>query len=106
MLYHNEVFGEPEVGHRIEGFVKKIREDGKIDLITQLRGTRGTTDLGTVIKEELRSQGGFLPLNDKSDPQEIYRLFGVSKKKFKMAIGRLFKHRDITIDEDGIRLAE
>lgn len=106
MLYHNEVFGEPEVGHRIEGFVKKIREDGKIDLITQLRGTRGTTDLGTVIKEELQSQGGFLPLNDKSDPQEIYRLFGVSKKKFKMAIGRLFKHRDITIDEDGIRLAE
>lgn len=106
ILYHNEVFGEPEVGQRIEGFVKKIREDGKIDLITQLRGTRGTTDLGKVIKEELASQGGFLPLNDKSDPQEIYQLFGVSKKKFKMAIGRLFKHRDITIDEDGIRLTD
>ena len=59
-----------------------------------------------MIKEELRSQGGFLPLNDKSDPEDIYELFGVSKKKFKMAIGRLYKHRDITIDENGIRLAE
>lgn len=106
ILYHNEVFGDLEIGQTTEGYVKKIREDGKIDLITQLRGTRGTTDLGKVIKDELRSRGGFLPLNDKSDPVEIYDLFGVSKKKFKMAIGRLYKHRDITIDEDGIRLAD
>jgi predicted RNA-binding protein (virulence factor B family) len=57
-----------------------------------------------VIKDELKSHGGFLPINDKSDPEAIYELFGVSKKKFKMAIGRLYKHRDITIESDGIRL--
>ena len=106
ILYYNEVFQDLEIGQRTTGYIKKIREDGKIDLITQLRGTRGTTDLGKVIKEELRANGGFLPLNDKSDPEDIYELFGVSKKKFKMAIGRLFKHRDITIDENGIRLTD
>lgn len=104
ILYHNEVFGEVAVGDRLEGYVKKVRADGKVDLMTQLRGTRGTTDLGLLILQELESQGGFLPITDKSGPEEIYELFGVSKKKFKMAVGRLYKHRNIDLQEDGIRL--
>ena len=104
VLYHNEVFGDLEYGDSLTGFVKKVREDGKIDLMTQLRGTRGTTDLGRVIKAELEARGGFLPLTDKSAPEEIYDIFGVSKKKFKMAVGRLYKHRDIILEPGGIRL--
>jgi len=105
ILYHNEVFQDLRYGDSLTGYVKKIREDGKIDLMTQLRGTRGTTDLGQIILEELRSRDGFLALTDKSDPEEIYDIFGVSKKKFKMALGRLFKHRDVTLHDDGVRLA-
>lgn len=105
ILYHNEVFQDVFYGQSLTGYIKKVREDGKVDLMTQLRGTRGTTDLGRVIMDEIRDRGGFLPLTDKSDPEDIYQVFGVSKKKFKMAVGRLYKHRDIILDEDGIRLA-
>lgn len=106
VLYHNEVFQDLDYGQRLSGYVKKIREDGKVDLMTQLRGTRGTTDLGRLIKEKLRENGGFLPLTDKSPPEEIYRLFGVSKKKYKMAVGRLYKHQDVALEPDGVRLVE
>jgi predicted RNA-binding protein (virulence factor B family) len=105
ILYHNEVFQDIFYGDSLTGYVKKVREDGKVDLMTQLRGTRGTTDLGSIIMAEIRERGGFLPLTDKSPPDDIYQVFGVSKKKFKMAVGRLYKHRDITLDDDGIRLA-
>lgn len=103
VLYHNEVFAELDYGDQIVGYIKKVRDDGKVDLMSQPRGTHGTTDLGRVILRKLEEADGFLPLTDKSPPEEIYDLFGVSKKKFKMAIGRLYKHRDITIDSDGIR---
>ena len=105
ILYHNEVFQDVFYGQRLTGYVKKVRDDGKVDLMTQLRGTRGTTDLGREIMAEIRERGGFLPLTDKSPPDEVYEIFGVSKKKFKMAVGRLYKHRDIVLAEDGIRLA-
>lgn len=104
ILYHNEVFQELQYGDHLAGYVKKVREDGKVDLMTQLRGTRGTTDLGMEILEELQAQGGFLPLTDKSPPEKIYETFGVSKKKFKMAVGRLYKHRNISLENNGIRL--
>lgn len=106
LLYHNEVFGTLDRGDSLTAYIKKVRDDGKLDLMTQLRGTRGTTDLGSVIKDELRARGGFLPLTDKSPPGEIYEIFGVSKKKFKMAVGRLYKHRDVILESDGIRLSE
>lgn len=104
ILYHNEVFQTLDYGDTLTGYIKKIRDDGKIDLMTQLRGTRGTTDLGQQILDKLKQEDGFLPLTDKSDPDDIYETFGVSKKKFKMAVGRLYKHRNITLERDGIRL--
>lgn len=103
ILYHNEVFANLEVGDRVTGYVKKIREDGKVDLMSQLRGTSGTPELAEIILDELQARGGFLPVNDKSAPEDIYDLFGVSKKKFKMALGGLYKARQITFEEDGIR---
>ncbi|KYG62414.1 GntR family transcriptional regulator [Bdellovibrio bacteriovorus] len=104
MLYANEVFERLDIGQKINGFVKQVRPDGKIDLLMQAMGNFGTSDLSVKILEALKAKGGFLPVTDKTDPEEIYRLFGVSKKKYKMALGGLYKKRQIAIEDNGIRL--
>ena len=107
VLYHSEVFQPLSYGQRIKGFIKKLREDGKIDLILQQAGHKAAQgDIGPKILEELKKQGGFLPVNDKTSAETIYELFGVSKKKYKIALGGLYKKRLITVDDDGIRLAK
>jgi len=104
VLYRNEIFKPIRIGQRIPGFVKKIREDGKIDLSLQQTGGRDVEDIGEVILSLLDKRGGFLPICDKTSAEVIYDLFGVSKKKFKMTLGGLYKKRLITIEADGIRL--
>ncbi len=107
VLYHSEIFEVLKYGDRLKGFVKKVREDSKIDLIIQQAGHKAAQgDIGPRILEELKTQGGFLPINDKTPPETIYDLFGVSKKKYKIALGGLYKKKLITVDEDGIRLAK
>lgn len=104
MLYHSEVFQKLQYGQRIQGFIKKVRDDGKIDLILQRPGhLAAMDDIGPRILEEIIKAGGFLAITDKSDAQQIYELFGVSKKKFKIALGGLYKKRLISIAPDGIR---
>ncbi|CAE79286.1 S1-like domain-containing RNA-binding protein [Bdellovibrio bacteriovorus] len=105
MLYANEVFQQLEYGQRLKGFIKQVRDDGKIDLRLNEAGHKATADIGERIMELLKSKGGFLPITDKTDPEAIYDLFGVSKKKYKMALGGLYKKRLITVHDDGIRLA-
>ena len=90
------------VGERVPGFIRKIREDGKIDLSLQQAGYRAFEDIGQVILSRLESRGGFLPVGDKTSAEVIYDLFGVSKKKFKMTIGGLYKKKQIRIEDDGI----
>ncbi len=105
VLYANEVFQPLRQGQKIEGYIKKMRPDGKIDLSLQRSGHKATReDVGPKILESLKEKNGFLPINDKTPPEEIYRLFGVSKKQFKVALGGLYKKRLITVHEDGIRL--
>lgn len=105
ILYGNEVFQPLRQGQKIEGYIKKMRPDGKIDLSLQRSGHKATReDVGPKILESLKEKNGFLPINDKTPPEEIYRLFGVSKKQFKVALGGLYKKRLITVHEDGIRL--
>lgn len=105
ILYNSEVFQEIQYGQKIKGFVKKVREDGKIDLILQKSGhAAAQEDIGPKIIEEIKKAGGFLPITDKSDADKIYSLFGVSKRKFKIALGGLYKKRLITIEADGIRI--
>lgn len=107
VLYHSEVFQPLRYGQKIKGFIKNIREDGKIDLILQQAGHKAAqTDIGPRILEELQKKGGFLPINDKTSAETIYELFGVSKKKYKIALGGLYKKRLIIVNEDGIRLAK
>ncbi|MDK9706545.1 MAG: S1-like domain-containing RNA-binding protein [Desulforhopalus sp.] len=105
MIYENEVFQRLAIGQRLKGYVKKVRDDRKIDLRLQQTGFREVDDISATILQAIRDHGGTLALTDKSPPEEIYDLFGVSKKVFKKAIGALYKKRRIVIDNDGIRLA-
>ena len=103
MIYNNEIFQPLEHGQKLSGFIKKIREDGKIDLSLQNLKSESSQDLGQKIMTLLESEGGFLPVNDKTPAEKIYQLFGVSKKKYKIALGGLYKKRLITVEDEGIR---
>jgi len=104
ILFYNVVFTPLEMGQKIEGYIKQVRPDGKLDLCLQKPGFGKVKALTDVILEYLKSQGGFMPITDKNPPEEIYRLFGVSKKSYKMAIGTLYKKRLITFENDGTKL--
>ncbi len=103
MLYRNEVFENLERGQQRRGFIKKVRNDGKLDLILQQPGQKKIGGTAQKIFSLLEKQGGFIALTDKSSPEIIYRELGISKKAFKMAIGMLYKRRLVTIEKDGIR---
>jgi hypothetical protein len=104
VLYENEVFRHLSPGKQIKGYIKKIREDDKIDLVLQKSGYEKVDDISKSILDKLEKNNGFLRLTDKSEPNEIYNLLGISKKVFKKAIGSLYKSRLITLENDGIRL--
>lgn len=104
MLYKNEVFQKLEIGQQVGGVISKIRDDHKIDLLLRAPGHKATLDIGDKIIEELKKAGGFLALTDKTAPEKIYELFGVSKKKYKIALGGLYKKRLISVSDEGISL--
>jgi len=104
MVFHNEVFQALERGQKLQGFIKKVRPDGRIDLTLQQPGYERVTKLTDVILEHLRKEGGFMAITAKTPPEQINALFGVSKKTYKNAIGALYKKRKIVIEEDGVRL--
>jgi len=104
ILYENEVFEQLAKGLKIKGFIKKIRPDNKIDLSLHPLGYEKVDPLTQMILDELKKEGGFIPVSDKSEAEEVYRFFGISKKSYKQAIGALYKRRMITISPDGIRL--
>lgn len=104
VLYKNEVFQILEQGQKVKGFIKKIREDGKIDLCLQKHSAQAFDDLSQSILNILKENGGSLEVSDKSSPEEIYRLFSASKKRFKSAIGGLYKKGMIVIEEHHIKL--
>ena len=104
-LYANEVFQQLYKGQILEAYVKRLREDKRLDLSLQPLGFAKVTGITDDILQRLKQQKGYLMLSDKSSPDEIYAAFGVSKKVFKQAIGTLFKQRQIIIEEQGIRLA-
>ncbi|MFC5190905.1 S1 RNA-binding domain-containing protein [Algoriphagus aquatilis] len=103
LIYANEVFQPLEIGERRKLWVKKRRDDGKIDLQVLPIG-RVKYDEGSEKILQLLEEKSFLPLHDKSDPEEIKRVLGMSKKHFKQCIGQLYKAREIQILEDGISL--
>ena len=104
ILYKNEVFQPLKIGQKISGYVKQVRDDGKIDLSLQRPGYKAVDALAANIMYKLRHQNGFIAVTDKSRPEVIAGIFGVSKKVFKKAVGNLYKKRLITLEKDGIRL--
>ena len=105
LLYESEVFQQLYAGMKVKAYIKQVREDGKIDLVLQKLGQAKVVDFSSALLEYIRSNGGRTHLNDKSPAEEIYALFGVSKKTFKRAVGDLYKKRLITLQENGIKLA-
>ena len=106
VLFYSDVVKPLNIGQKIKGFIKQVREDGKIDLSLHAPGFAKIDNLAARILKELEQSNGFLPLSDKSQPEAIYQAFGISKKSYKTAIGTLYKKRLITISTEGIRLTE
>lgn len=104
LIYHNEIFQPLSLGNSIKGYVKALREDNKIDLTLNKTSKNKFDSDQEKILSLLKVDDGFLPLNDKSDPEEIYEELSMSKKAFKRAIGGLYKKKIITIEENGIYL--
>lgn len=104
LIYENEIFQKIRPGQQLKGFVAKIREGNKLDIRLQKEGVEGIRDNAAEILQMLEAAGGFLPLHDKSSPEQIYDIAGMSKKLFKKAIGSLYKQQKITLEKDGIRL--
>lgn len=104
LLYDTQMFRTLRTGDRVKGYISQIRPDGKLDLSLQCPGQRGVEDFSAQLLRHLQMNGGQTPLGDKSPAEEIYALFGVSKKVFKKAVGDLYRQRLIEISDTGIRL--
>lgn len=104
LLFDDEIFRQLHSGDRLKAYVKQVRPDGKIDLSLQKKGQRAVEDFSDVLLRHLQTNGGHSPLGDKSPAEEIYAVFGVSKKVFKKAVGDLYRRRLITIAADGLHL--
>lgn len=106
LIYKDDIFEDIRTGDQLEGWIKKIRPDGKIDIVLQEEGYKSIEPNAQYIYEELAANDGFLPLHDKSAPEDIQAQLGLSKKSFKKAIGTLYKDQKILIKEDGIYSVE
>lgn len=104
LFYDDQLFRSIHTGDRLKAYVSRVRQDGKLDLMLQRPGLEAVTDFSEVLLNHLQTNGGRTPLGDKSPAEEIYAVFGVSKKVFKKAVGDLYKRRLITIEPDGLRL--
>ncbi|BCA96007.1 GntR family transcriptional regulator [Legionella antarctica] len=104
LIHAGDIFQRLGYGKRMQGYIKAIREDGKIDVVLRKTGQDSINELAKRILTELNKKEGFLPLHDKSSPLDIQRAFGESKKSFKSAIGQLYKQGRIIIESNGIRL--
>jgi len=104
MIFENDVFQNLKFGQKLQGYIKNIRPDNKIDLTLQLINNDTRTSLADQVLEYLKQHGGQSSLTDKSKPEDIYKQFSVSKSNYKKALGGLYKKRLISIDKDKIQL--
>jgi len=102
LVFKSEVFQPMEVGAILKGYVKKIREDNKVDISLKPIGYMGLEPAAKQIFEQLEQADGYIPIHDKSSPEDIQEMFQMSKKTFKKAIGTLYRERKIEIKSDGI----
>jgi predicted RNA-binding protein (virulence factor B family) len=103
LIHHSDIHQEVRVGQKVDAYVRKQRDDKRLDLSLQPIGYQKVGGLAEQIMQKVEEGNGFLPLSDKSPAELIEMHFGVSKRAFKMAIGKLYKDRKITIERTGIR---
>ncbi len=104
MIYRDQIFRPVAVGDRLRGFVRRITEDNRIDVTLQQQGFAQVRDSAQTLLELLRQNGGHLPLNDDSDPEEVRRLTAMSKKTFKRSVGMLLKQGTVEMNDRGIQI--
>lgn len=104
LVYNDEIYKDLKLGQKLKGVVKKIREDNKIDLSLQHIGYKNIEPSAQIVLDALERHNGSLELHDKSNPEDIKKLLGMSKKSFKKAIGSLYKQKQIVIKDNGIHL--
>jgi predicted RNA-binding protein (virulence factor B family) len=104
LLYRDELPAGSFAGMQLSGYVKRLREDGKLDVTLRKVGAEGVADARDVILKALAAQGGTLPLHDRSSPAAIEQALGMSKKTFKKAVGGLYKDGLVTLNGEGVRL--
>jgi hypothetical protein len=104
MVHDGDLFCKVSRGETRDGWVKAPRADRKLSLALSPPGYAKVDAVAQALLDTLQRRGGFLPVSDKSAPEQIYGLFGISKKVFKQTLGALYKARRISIDADGIRL--
>ncbi|MEO8206737.1 MAG: S1-like domain-containing RNA-binding protein, partial [Chthoniobacterales bacterium] len=105
LVFRSDLASPLIIGQYINGFVRSVRSDGKLDLALDRSGFGRIAPLTEKIIETLKVKGGRLPYSDNSTPEEIRMAFGVSKKAFKQAIGTLYRNRRISIEEDAIQIS-
>ena len=106
LVYHSDIHKDLRKGKKLRGYVKKVRDDKKLEISLEKPGYAKVEGIAVKVLTQLEKSGGFLPLNDKSQPADIKQAFGVSKNAFKQAIGTLYKQRIIRIESDGIHLLD
>lgn len=104
LIYENQIFKKVYIASYVKGYIANIRQDGKFDISLQMQGRKQTLNFADSLLQYLEQHNGFCHLWDKSDAQEIYNTFGVSKKVFKKAIGDLYKKKLINITNQGLTL--
>jgi len=104
LIFKDAVFKPLKIGFSAKGYIQKVRPDGKVDLSLRPPGKKHLDAVSQKIMDKLESSGGFLAMTDKTSPEEIYAVFGVSKKVFKRTLGGLYKKRLVTLEPKGIRL--
>jgi predicted RNA-binding protein (virulence factor B family) len=104
LLYRDELPAGTCAGMQLTGYVKRLREDGKLDVTLRKVGAEGVADARDVILKALAAHGGTLPLHDQSSPAAIQQALGMSKKTFKKAVGGLYKDGLVTLTDEGVRL--
>ncbi len=106
LVYQDDIYEEIWPGDIKHGFIKRVREDGKIDLSLRPFGYNKVTDESQKILDYLEKHGGTMEFTDKSNPERISRTFRMSKKVFKKALGLLYKQKLVILEKDNTRLAD
>ncbi|MBO5043419.1 MAG: hypothetical protein J6C45_00070, partial [Alistipes sp.] len=103
MVYKNQIFQKVQIGDRLEGFVRRITDDNRIDLSLRQEGYDGVATSAESLLSIIKENGGSLPVGDDSSPEQIHAATQMSKKVFKRAVGMLLKRGAITADKFEIR---